>query len=501
MPAYHDPLTPIEMAIRRRRIRNWLIGLLVLLVLGALLYHRYAPNRPVAYSGEADHFKYGSIGSDIENGLPVRILQVLPRMFPEYLPAGGPRDYTAFGLIQEEGQPLPIGFSVRRRIIDLAGLNCALCHVGQVRASAEAEPLVILGMPANTVDLQALFDFMFACAADNRFTADNIIAAIEEETWLNPLDRLLYRSAVPLLQAGLLKVKSQLEAYMFPVHPRFGPGRVDTFNPYKVNQFSEYYPPGSFSDDERIGTSDFPSVWRQRMREGLNLHWDGNNSSVRERNFSAAFGAGATRDNVDSASFDRVTEWLADLPQPPYPFDIDRMQVPRGEAVFAQYCQSCHGEGGAAYGQVDPIASIRTDPHRLNSYTEKLAGIQVAYGDGYDWDFSKFRKTDGYANQPLDGLWARAPYLHNGSVPTLWDLLTPEGQRNSGRDFFFKGHAVFDTKNVGERIDIEEIDGRKTFRFVISEPGNSNHGHSGAAYGTELSDADKRALIEFLKTL
>src|SRR5690606_2416468 len=113
------------------------------------------------------------------------------------------------------------------------------------------------------------------------------------------------------------------------------------------------------------------------------------------------------------------------------------------------------------------------------------------------WDFSKFHKTDGYANQPLDGIWARAPYLHNGSVPTLWDLLTPEGQRNGGRDFFFKGHAVFDTENVGERTDIEEIDGRKTFRFTISEPGNSNRGHSGAVYGTELGDEDKRALIEF----
>src|SRR5688572_15899498 len=89
----------------------------------------------------------------------------------------------------------------------------------------------------------------------------------------------------------------------------------------------------------------------------------------------------------------------------------------------------------------------------------------------------------------------RAPYLHNGAVPTLFDLLTPEGQRNGGRDHFFKGHGVYDTTNVGERTDIEEIDGQKTFRFVISDPGNSNKGHSGAAYGTELSPDDKRALI------
>ncbi len=300
-----------------------------------------------------------------------------------------------------------------------------------------------------------------------------------------------------------MKVRSQLEAYMFPVHPKFGPGRVDTFNPYKVNQFSADYPPGSFSDDERIGTADFPSIWNQRRRDGMNLHWDGDNSSLRERNFSAAFGAGATRQNVDSASFDRVTAWLEDLPSPHYPFAIttDQSVLDRGKAIYDARCAACHAFDGAMVGQVDPIELIGTDRRRLNSYTEKLAQIQLAYGDGYDWDFTHFHKTNGYANAPLDGIWARAPYLHNGSVPTLWDLLTPQESRNGGRDFFYRGDAVYDQENVGFRSDLAEVNGRESFRFVISEPGNSNQGHSGPKYGTDLSDDDKRALIEYLKTL
>jgi hypothetical protein len=60
---------------------------------------------------------------------------------------------------------------------------------------------------------------------------------------------------------------------------------------------------------------------------------------------------------------------------------------------------------------------------------------------------------------------------------------------------------VYDREKVGFRTDIEEVDGRKSFRFVISEPGNGNRGHSGARYGTDLSDEDKRALIEYMKTL
>ena len=506
MPPYKDPLTPLEAELRRRAIRRWVVAVVViaaLVVVAALALRRYELNQPVVYEDIQEHFKYGSIGSDIENGLPLRVLQVLPRMFHEYLPPGAPQDYTAFGFIQEPGHPLPIGFSVRRRVIALAGLNCAVCHVGQVRASPESEPQIVLGMPANTVDLLSFFEFLFACAADNRFTADRIIAEMEKDDDLFVVDRLIYRLAVPQLQAGLLKIGAQLRNATLPNHPRFGPGRVDTFNPYKVNQFSEEYPPGSIPAEERIGTADFPSIWNQGPRDGLNLHWDGNNSSVRERNFSAAFGAGATRDNVESAAFDRVTDWLVDLPPPKYPFEItsDAAVLARGEAIYGQLCFGCHDFAGKRIGEVEPLASIGTDPHRLNSYTEKLAEIQQRYGDGYDWDFSHFRKTDGYANQPLDGIWARAPYLHNGSVPTLFDLLTPEGQRNGGRDHFFKGHGVYDTTNVGERTDIEEIDGQKTFRFVISEPGNSNKGHSGAAYGTELSPDDKRAMIEYLKTL
>ena len=501
-----DPLTPVEAELRRRAIWRWgVLGLILALVvaLALALWHRYTGDRPVEYGNIEDHFKYGSIGSDVENGLPQHILTVLPRMFPEYLPENAPPDLTAFGFIQEPGRPMPIGFSQRRRSIDLVGLNCALCHVGQVRAAPDAEPVTILGMPSNTVDLFAFFRFLVACAADSRFTADHIIAEVKKDRGLGFIDEWIYRIAVPRFRAGLLVVGTQMDAFMFPDGPAFGPGRTETFNFYKVNQFSEYYPPGSIADAERIGTVDFPSIWNQRLREGMNLHWDGNNDSVRERNFSAAFGAGATRENVDSASFDRVTAWLQELPAPAYPFEIssDPAILARGEAVYRERCYECHAFGGSQVGQVDPIEEIGTDPHRLNNYTEKLAEIQHLYGDGYDWDFTHFHKTNGYANHPLDGIWARAPYLHNGSVPTLWDLLTPEDARNGGRDFFYRGHGVFDANDVGIRTDVEEIDGRKMFRFVISEPGNGNQGHSGPRYGTDLSDADKRAVIEYMKTL
>ena len=502
-PKYDEPLTPVDREQKKRTLKRNIVIAILFLALVAFLSYRYSPNRPMTYSYIVDHFKYGSIGSDVENGFPLRLLKVLPRMFPEYLPEGAPRDYTAFGFIMEPGKEMPIGFSTRRRFVDLVGLNCAVCHTGSIRESEQAQPVIYPGMPANTVNLQAFFNFLFTCAGDNRFTSDNILTEMEKDGGLFFLDRLLYSNAIPLVQAGLLKRQAQLNRFLGPGHPQFGPGRVDTFNPYKVNQFADAYRGYVFSDEESVGTADFPSIWDQQMREGMNLHWDGNNSSVRERNFSAAFGAGATRANVASDSIDRIADWLRTFRPPPYPFarTSDPEMLATGEKVYSQYCADCHSVGGRYIGQVIPLAEIETDAHRLNSYTEKVVGLQLDYGKGYPWEFKNFKKTNGYASAPLDGIWARATYLHNGSVPTLWDLLTPDDRRNKGNKSFFTGHGVYDTEDVGFRTDVRQVDGRASFLFDITERGNSNKGHSGARYGTELSDSDKRALIEYLKTL
>ncbi len=100
-----------------------------------------------------------------------------------------------------------------------------------------------------------------------------------------------------------------------------------------------------------------------------------------------------------------------------------------------------------------------------------------------------------YKARPLDGIWATAPYLHNGSVPNLWQLLLPADQRDKT---FWVGSREIDTKNVGFKT--VEVPGG--FRFDTSLPGNSNAGHDGAAYGVGLmSEQERWELIEYLKSL
>ena len=141
-----------------------------------------------------------------------------------------------------------------------------------------------------------------------------------------------------------------------------------------------------------------------------------------------------------------------------------------------------------------PIAAIGTDRHRLDSYTFDFASNQYSLYPDSQYRFTHFRKTQGYANQPLDGIWARAPYLHNGSVPTLRALLDAPKDRPTR---FYRGYDVYDQARVGFVTDVAEQHGIRHFLYDTSLPGNGNGGHG---YAVNLPPADKDAIVEYLKT-
>jgi hypothetical protein len=100
-----------------------------------------------------------------------------------------------------------------------------------------------------------------------------------------------------------------------------------------------------------------------------------------------------------------------------------------------------------------------------------------------------------YEARVLYGIWATAPYLHNGSVPNLWELLTPPKDRKTT---FKVGSLTFDQKNVGFAIDESPFDKGD---FTVDAQNVNGNGNAGHAYGTDLSEADRWALIEYLKKL
>jgi hypothetical protein len=222
-----------------------------------------------------------------------------------------------------------------------------------------------------------------------------------------------------------------------------------------------------------------------------------------------------------------MAKYLETAQPPAYPYPIDSSLAAQGKPVYEKYCARCHGTsqppfrsheptngecespgtGAECVGTVVPIDKIGTDPNRLNSYTWLLAVNQSTLYADYekDWGFNQpypqrfhlFRKTNGYAGMPLDGIWLRAPYLHNGSVPNLRELLEPSTLRTK---LFYRGNDVFDPLNVGFVSNVASQGEQQFFRFDTAQRGNGNQGHEGAAYGTELPANEKRALLEYLKT-
>jgi hypothetical protein len=168
-----------------------------------------------------------------------------------------------------------------------------------------------------------------------------------------------------------------------------------------------------------------------------------------------------------------LEDWVRGLLAPAYPLPINSTLAGAGKPLFAQHCASCHSGSGKVY----PVGEIGTDRTQLN---QSQAASKAA---------------DGYIAPPLSGSWLRGPYLHNGSVPSLRELLAPQAQR---RPAFFPGNDIIDAENGGFLSTIEEEPGRRKFaRYDTTTPGHSNAGH---LYATGLSRPDKDALLEYLKT-
>src|SRR5580765_7252456 len=311
-----------------------------------------------------DHFKYGSIGTEKTVGLPYPIWRVLPIVFEDKLPKRPGTGYERLGFVSEGGGR-PIGTTDKDGRV---GLNCATCHVGTLRDDVAGPRRIVLGMPAHQMDLQGYARFLTATVDDPRFNTTTLLEAIQKAdpsfSWWDGLTYRLF--VIPAIRKAVKRLADQNS--WFDKRPPQGPGRVDTFNPYKRLLGFD------MNADDTVGTADLPSLWNQRVRRGLWLHWDGNNDLVEERNKSAAIGAGATPESLDLASLKRIEDWILDLKPPAFPPQRLRADVAaRGQQVYKTACGYCHDLGTAKVGQVVDIGEVKTDPERLRSFTPELA--------------------------------------------------------------------------------------------------------------------------------
>lgn len=201
-----------------------------------------------------------------------------------------------------------------------------------------------------------------------------------------------------------------------------------------------------------------------------------------------------------------IRSYLEDLASPAFPGEIDTTLATEGRAVFEATCASCHGTYGADPSfpnLVIPLDRIGTDPLYARTMTD---GSLDRF---YDWversphgGTVRAAPAAGYIAPPLDGIWAVAPYLHNGSVPNLAALLD---SRLRPRYWRHAGEREFDTQAVGWRHEVLErgkdaaedrADRARIYDTTL--PGYDNGGHY---YSDDLSEQQRRALLEYLKSL
>ncbi len=210
-------------------------------------------------------------------------------------------------------------------------------------------------------------------------------------------------------------------------------------------------------------------------------------------------------EEVDQRMEDALA-YIYSLEPPKYPFGIDESLANQGKTLFENNCVECHGSytenGTDSYPNVlVALESIQTDPELSNHYTEPSA--QNAYfldwfNNGWFGTYSsplEIVPQGGYIAPPLDGIWATAPYFHNGSVPTLADVLNSKNRPTYWSRSF--DNTDYDQELLGWNYTVETSQEDKN-TYDTTQKGYGNGGHT---FGDSLSDSERIALLEYLKTL
>ncbi len=201
--------------------------------------------------------------------------------------------------------------------------------------------------------------------------------------------------------------------------------------------------------------------------------------------------------------FPDVLAYIKTIEPPKYPWDIDPQKAHAGEEVFLQNCASCHGTYGADWTYPERVVSLEevgTDPDLAHMMYDADVFHQWVE-DSFFGEGSMATPELGYVAPPLDGIWATAPFLHNGSVPTIKAVLNSSERPQCwtwsyNTSDYNKDDLGWNYENTPCHQEVAEED-----RYLIYDPVHVGYGNQGHIYGDHLSEEARSELLEYLKTL
>lgn len=406
--------------------------------------------------------------------IPLKVYEVLPGLDPAYAPEALERRY---GLLSLPGRALPVGFVTAQALgVDRLSFNCALCHTGR------QEGAVVPGLPNRKLRIQDFEEDFARLLARPGFTAEAVMPLIAA--------RHPELSTAESMQIRLwLAVAKQQAPSRTPSPHRAGPGRFDLLGSFKKRLG---LPVHDFNAQADIASLFGTRSVKRYPRDGA---LGGDQDLVRYLIVRLS-GDNAPLVNGQVPGWVKdLNSYLASLTPPRYPYPVDAAKAHTGRAVFRNTCTPCHGTYDAYDerhpNRVIPQAVIGTDPNRVRVWD--AASIAFVNKDPI---MKRLELQPGVGMLPpsLRGVWATSPYLHNGSVPTLMDVLGEPAARPAR---FYRGGDDFDRVRVGVAA-IAQPSSSDAFLFDTAIPGNGNQGHP---FGVPLTAVEREAVVEYLKTL
>jgi len=251
---------------------------------------------------------------------------------------------------------------------------------------------------------------------------------------------------------------------------------------------------------EKIPT-DVPAWWLLKKKNAMFYNGFGRGDFGRFLMASNLLTVSDTSEAVEVDShFNDVLAYINSIMPPKYPKEIDQNLAAKGEQVFVATCSKCHGTYGADGKYPNlliPERIIKTDSLL---YSSNYSSPQFVNWFNKSWFTSgdhpaRLEPYEGYIAPPLDGIWATAPYLHNGSVPNLEAVLNSSKRPTYWHRSFNKPDYNYEIP--GWNFEAKEAPGDKEV-YNTTARGYGNYGHY---FGDKLTAKERRAVIEYLKTL